>query len=313
MIGRTAITAAAVLGLCSFVTAKSLVQGSILDAHDAAILQAAPVPQQVALTFEELDASLNKSSKTSGYNPGIVENGDAEKAKRWIIGGKDDRRYWPKPTNFPGAAIGRLLMENDELVGSVWTGALVGPRHVLTIKHHYKVGKKIIFQAAYDQSYMLGEAVVEAATTIGIPSHEGECERQNDWIVLVLNGTLGNDMGYFGVRLPDPDEFDKKIFTHQGYPMDRGTFSKKPYRQWNTQIWSNGSLTCDEGGPLKSDTDFYYGQEGGPIWMDGGDDDGYNIWGVHSYSTWPSSGPFAFWASGIEMVRGVARTIELFP
>lgn len=255
---------------------------------------------------KRIDGTDDQNFREISYVPTPLEKTASDKSKRYVIG-KDDRVVWPSQAVFPGAAVGRVVLKN----GAVCSGALVGPRHVLTARHCLDAPGPAMFQPGYDQGEKHGMGRITATLNLEVPHHEGtECEWQNDWAVLVLDQRLGDKIGYFGVGLPDPSKFDQPLFTHQAYPGDKNPAGERAYRETGTVIHSNSSLSCDNTGPLKSDTDTYYGQGGGPIWETGGGDDGFNIWGVLSRATRTEEWTYAGWASGLDMVRAVEDALE---
>lgn len=226
--------------------------------------------------------------------------------KRWIIG-EDDRQLWDDDDEvFPGAAVGRLTWET----GAVCSGVLVGPRHLLTVKHcmpSEPVSGE--FAPGFDQTAPYGTSSPWAIITVNVDPDT--CGFKNDWAIIVLNERLGDEVGWFGVKLPEEEKLDKPIFSHQGYPGDRDGASR-PYRQTGISIHANQSLACDSTSELFTDTDAAGGQSGGPIWEV--DEEGnYEVWGVLSgglkTNTWAAN----IYASGDVLLRTLQNVLAEFP
>lgn len=130
----------------------------------------------------------------------------------------------------------------------------MGPRHILTAKHCALVENATArFAPGYDRGEHFGSGQVTQIVLNGIPGGS-PCGTMNDWAVMVLDNDLGQKLGYFGVKVVEPDvKRDWPGFWTMGYPGDRdGT--QRPYRVQGNSILSSKAWDCDGKGPVYTDT-----------------------------------------------------------
>jgi V8-like Glu-specific endopeptidase len=222
--------------------------------------------------------------------------------KRFIVG-QDDRKY-NSDTSYPFSAIGKVVWSN----GGYCSGALVGPRHVLTARHCLpEAGVSMTFAPGFDNGAKLGTAKVQIAVTV--PKQSGACNTKSDWSVLVIDQRFGDRLGYFGVKAPDRGRFGQG-FLHQGYPSDRDN-GQRPFLHSNTRVLAGTSLDCDASGPFYTDTDTWGGQSGGPFWET--TTSGPYIWGTLSITVTSSASTYAGWASGNVMMQAITNLRSEYP
>lgn len=230
---------------------------------------------------------------------------EEELDKRFIVG-EDNRHLWNKAA-YPFNIVGRLVWSN----GVFCSASLVGPRHVLTAKHCLVDGATATFSPGYDNGARFGSAQVTTAVTTGEQDPFTACGTKGDWAVLIINKRLGDQLGYFGARVPNKTQFDKPRFNHIGYPGDKDG-GNRPYRQIYTTIHSRRTFDCDSTGPFYTDTDTAGGQSGGPTWEI--DDAGNRyVWGALSITVQSSAETYAGWASGNQLVSTIGKLRKEFP
>jgi V8-like Glu-specific endopeptidase len=224
--------------------------------------------------------------------------------KRYIIG-VDDRQYNWEP-GYPFGMVGRLARSD----GSWCSGALIGPRHVLTARHCIPDGSvSMQFFPGWDDGWAWGSSYVEAGIYMTPANNGYACETKDDWSVLALEDRLGDGLGWFGFKFPDPSQFNIPRFSTQGYPQDRDG-GNRPYLHANAQIYSSRSLECDSTGPLTGDADAEGGQSGSPFWED---DNGVYIWGVLVNGAVVGNEVWTGFASGADILDGILYVRDNWP
>jgi V8-like Glu-specific endopeptidase len=260
------------------------------------------IPEGRYVDFDEL--RLNQTFDiVEPFIPDEDTSVDATTEKRYINGADD--RYVYSSTAYPFAATGKLYWSN----GVFCSGALIGPRHVLTAKHCLVEGASGTFAPGFDNGARLGSGQVTLWVTTGI-EWGTPCGWKGDWAVLILDNRLGDQYGYFGAKLPDPGLKDRAIFNHIGYPGDRDN-GNRPYRTPGNTVQSFRPWDCDSTGPFYTDTDCMGGQSGGPHWQD--DNGSPYIWGTLSVTFGQGSTAWAGWGSGNEMLDTIGRLRAEFP
>ena len=166
-------------------------------------------------------------------------DGPEEALEKRFINGADDR-YLYSDVNYPYSAIGKLRWSN----GVFCSGALVGPRHVLTAKHCIVNGQSGSFSPGFDNGARFGSGAVTTVITSGY-DWGTPCGWKGDWAIMILDRRLGDERGYFGVKLPERSKVDQAIFHHIGYPGDRDN-GNRPYRTNGNTIQGFRNWDCDQ-------------------------------------------------------------------
>jgi V8-like Glu-specific endopeptidase len=183
----------------------------------------------------------------------------------------DERRAY-YDTSYPW----RCLVRINTPRGWSGSGALVGPRHVLTASHcvDWTPGWLTV-DVMYTNGTKLASAngiYVYAESRVG-PGQIPDDESDEDYAVIVLDQSLGAQFGWLGSRTYDSGWDDETSAWHSiGYPQDWS--GNGEIAAWQTNFMLN-ELGADYGSArlIRSETfDNWPGQSGSPIfgfWDDG--------------------------------------------
>jgi len=157
------------------------------------------------------------------FSLGLAQPGRAEKLLG--IEGDQDQRVTQEARIWPFAAIGRFNSE----AGSYCSGALIGPKLVLTAGHclwdkHLHApppAHMLHFVAGWDRGSYVAHA--RAASYVISPGFSGARpysaeEAGRDWALVVLEEPIGEQTGWFGV---EPAAEARSTVTLAGYGQDR--------------------------------------------------------------------------------------------
>lgn len=183
-----------------------------------------------------------------------------------------ENRYTFSDTSFPWCTVGRV-----DTAGGQASGVLIGPRHLLTVRHAMVWGSGntcgwVRFRPSYfDGSAPFGEAWANrwyAYKKVYGPTLS-RSEGRQDYVVLVLDRNIGDTCGWMGSRTYSDSWDHGRYWRHIGYPGDLAAGQRPSYERdialdgsfWDIQshqrIWHQG--------------DVWPGQSGGPFfaWWSG--------------------------------------------
>jgi V8-like Glu-specific endopeptidase len=217
-----------------------------------------------------------------------------------------DDRYTFYDTNYPWSTIGRV-----ETPGGVASGAMVGPRHVVTVSHTIQwnadgsAGWVRFTPMYYDGSTPFGQAWAtttywEGVKVVGPTIEDGEA--QHDYVCCVLNTRIGELTGWLGTKTWSSSWSGGAYWHHVGYPADLAGAQRPSYQGG---IALNG--TAEDHVRLGHQGDVWPGQSGGPFfgfWDDG-------VYAVSDQSAQNSSENSA--SGGGHMVNVVQAALRDFP
>ena len=178
-----------------------------------------------------------------------------------------DQRYTFNDTAFPWCTVGKI-----ETPGGSASGAMVGPRHVLTCSHAIQWNANgTAGWVKFTPSYFDGSAPFGVAwgTMVYWEGRKvygptiSRSEGQHDYVCVVLNTRIGDLTGWMGSRSWSDDWDDEPYWSHIGYPGDLAGGQRPSFqsgisldgsfwdREVHTRIFHRG--------------DVWPGQSGGPF------------------------------------------------
>lgn len=178
---------------------------------------------------------------------------------------RPDDRHAYYDTSFPWVNVCRIQMDN----GRSGSGAIVGPRHVLTANHVVDWASN---GAGVVEVLRHGSTTVRTSRITNVWSYPGVrlgntipfSKLDEDYVVLVTADRIGDSYGWFGVRTYDSGWDGQRFWTTAGYPGDVGS-GVIPYWQ-NTRWLDEPALDFGGGRAISTDADTFAGQSGSGVW-----------------------------------------------
>jgi V8-like Glu-specific endopeptidase len=187
-----------------------------------------------------------------------------------------DNRYAFTDTTYPWRACGRVITPAGQ--GS---GAIVGPRHVLTASHviDWTVTDGKIGWLRFEPDYNNGDVFQPSYAQITynyekISQVQGEYDVAEDYVVCVMDRRIGDELGWLGTKTYDDGWDGGGFWAHVGYPGDIGN-AQEPVFEGGFSIansWPPGFFETGSGLDMETFASLTHGDSGGPIfgfWSDG--------------------------------------------
>lgn len=219
---------------------------------------------------DHLDQDFNpKADKAGAKTPIFIDRTTfmQPEGSRTIFGA--DNRTVYNSTAYPWGCVGRV-----ETALGIGSGAMVGPRHLLTCAHviDFKSDGSTGWVKFAPMYYNGPNATFGTANGIKtyykykVNGSDGlnSTEQQYDFVVVVLDRNIGNQTGWFGAKAYTDSWDGLASWTHAGYPMDK-TGAQRPTYQ-NSIALDGDALTTDAHQAMYHQGDIWPGQSGGPFW-----------------------------------------------
>jgi V8-like Glu-specific endopeptidase len=180
-----------------------------------------------------------------------------------------DNRQVFQDTSYPWSAMGRC-----ETSTGLFSGAMIGPRHLLTCNHGINWNAPDGFAAdwlTFTPSYFDGDAPFGStfATHIyWVQQEDGDgfisgTEAQFDYVLLVLNDPIGERTGWLGTRRYTDSWDPLSAWWHTGYPADLTKMQRPIFLR---DLTLNGDDAEDDAHEaIYHLGDVWPGQSGGPM------------------------------------------------
>jgi V8-like Glu-specific endopeptidase len=186
------------------------------------------------------------------------------------------RTYWPdgrrvfSDTTYPWRCCGRVITP----AGSA-SGALVGPRHLLTVSHviDWQETEGHLGWLRFEPGYFDGHRF-PAANAVQIYAFEritatsvDAYDIAADYVVCVLDRDVGDELGWFGATSYDSSWDEYRYWSHVGYPIDLGG-GTRPAFEGPVSVknsWHPGFFETGFGKNLLTRANTSHGNSGGPF------------------------------------------------
>jgi V8-like Glu-specific endopeptidase len=178
-----------------------------------------------------------------------------------------DGRHVFKDTTYPWRACGRVTTNAGQ--GS---GALVGPRHLLTASHVIGWTASdagwVHFQPDYYDGDVFPSSYAETVYSYEkLSSVGGEYDVAEDYVVCILRDPLGDELGWLGTKSYDDGWDGGNYWNHVGYPGDVGGGTRPAWELWFSiaNSWSPGYFEEGNGLDIETFASLNHGDSGGPV------------------------------------------------
>lgn len=176
-----------------------------------------------------------------------------------------DGRYTYFDLSYPWMSVGQVNSN-----GSISSGVLVGPRHVLAASHALDWNAPwAVFRAHHHGSYDRAVGHTWCVWYYEKLDSVNSETLDEDYVVCVLDQPIGHELGWFGARTYHDDWDDEPYWAHCGYASDLGTAE---FPTFQDEI----RLEEEDGGNMKAmssvTADLTEAHSGGPVfgwWPEG--------------------------------------------
>lgn len=186
-----------------------------------------------------------------------------------------DGRHVFHDTTYPWRCCGRVVTARGQ-----GAGALVGPRHLLTVSHVVNWTANgagwLLFQPDYYNGNVFSAANAQLIYSYEkiTSSSEGEYDIAEDYVVCVLDQRLGDQLGWLGTKTYSDDWDGGNYWSHVGYPGDVGGGIFPARETWFSiaNSWHPGFFEAGSGLDIETFASTNHGDSGGPVfgyWNDG--------------------------------------------
>lgn len=226
--------------------------------------------------------------------------------------GTDDRVVY-YPSSYPWRCIGRIFTWTNWAGGGGWTwwgsGALVGPRHVLTAAHVCPWGSSS-WAMRFVPSYWNGSPAAGAGAQSYASDYRGWNSggnvAANDYAILRLYNPIGNSLGWLGTKTYSSSWNGGNYWNLAGYPAAVAG-GERPSNQGGIPVLDNDN--SGDSVEIEHHGDATGGDSGGPFfgfWTDGPYAVGVTSGGERIYNT-----PFGWWDEDNNIEAGGGGMVNL--